>query len=87
MKAHISLCIAATVAFAAGCSSIAPDAAAGGPPAGAARVFRQLDANGDGFVSRQEAMRNDNVARSFDAADRNGDGKLDREEFSTLPAY
>ncbi len=73
MTMRISLCIAATVALVAGCAS--------------SDMFRRLDANGDGFVSRQEAMLNDNVARSFDAADRNGDGKLDRQEFNTLPAY
>ena len=54
-------------------------------PPDVARAFRALDRDGDGFVSREEARREDAVARAFDLADRNGDGKLDREEFRLIP--
>ena len=50
-----------------------------------ARAFRSLDRNGDGYVTRDEALRDDAVARAFDLADRNGDGKLDPEEFRLIP--
>ena len=48
-------------------------------------AFRGLDRDGDGFVSREEARRDDAVARAFDLADRNRDGKLDPEEFRLIP--
>jgi Ca2+-binding EF-hand superfamily protein len=54
-------------------------------PPDVARAFRALDRDGDGFVSREEARRDDAVARAFDLADRNGDGKLDPEEFRLIP--
>ena len=50
-----------------------------------ARTFRSLDRDGDGYVTREEARRDDAVARAFDLADRNGDGKLDPEEFRLIP--
>ena len=54
-------------------------------PPDVARAFRALDRDGDGFISREEARRDDAVARVFDLADRNGDGKLDAEEFRLIP--
>lgn len=54
-------------------------------PPDVVRAFRALDRDGDGFVSREEARRDDAVARAFDLADRNGDGKLDPEEFRLIP--
>lgn len=62
------------------CSSLDREA---GPDT--ARAFRALDRNGDGFISREEAFKNDAVTRAFDLADRNGDGKLDIEEFKSVP--
>jgi Ca2+-binding EF-hand superfamily protein len=50
-----------------------------------ARAFRALDRDGDGYISRDEARRDDAVARAFDLADRNGDGKLDPAEFRMVP--
>ena len=68
------------VAALAGCSTLEREA---GP--GAAHAFRSLDRNGDGYVTRDEARRDDAVERAFDVADRNGDGKLDPEEFRLIP--
>jgi hypothetical protein len=43
-----------------------------------------LDANRDGYVSRQEAARHAGVARNFDSADADGDGRLSPLEFSRI---
>ena len=74
---HIVIVIAAAIAA---CSTMER-----APPSDVARAFRALDRDGDGFVSREEARRDDAVARAFDLADRNGDGKLDAEEFRLIP--
>jgi len=39
-----------------------------------------MDANKDGFVSREEAQSHPMLSAQFDAADTNKDGKLDRAE-------
>lgn len=44
-------------------------------------TFHRLDANHDGFVSRDEAKQNPAVAAVFDQADMNKDGKLDEDEY------
>ena len=46
--------------------------------------FTMLDNNGDGFVSRREAVVAD--AEIFATADDNDDGRLDRGEFTVLLA-
>lgn len=52
----------------------------------AEREFAALDANGDGFVSLQEAGGAPEVEKRFPLADRNHDGKLDLAEFRDLVA-
>ncbi|MCS6781200.1 MAG: hypothetical protein NZ555_16030 [Geminicoccaceae bacterium] len=54
----------------------------GGPGMMGTMMFDQLDADGDGRVSRaeMEAFRADRLK----SADRNGDGRLDQAEFETL---
>jgi Ca2+-binding EF-hand superfamily protein len=48
--------------------------------------FQQLDADGDGFVTRAEAAQVPGVAERFAKFDANRDGKLDRSEFTALVA-
>jgi len=62
----------------------APDAfAQSAPVEGATQknpVFQKLDANRDGFVSREEAKRNSAVEGVFSQADSNRDDRLDENE-------
>jgi EF hand domain-containing protein len=55
------------------------------PPAASA-AFAQLDADGDGYVSRLEALRDPEVLRTFRRADRDKDGRLDPREFAVSVA-
>jgi hypothetical protein len=47
-------------------------------------LFRQLDIDGDGFVSKAEAAGNAPVTLGFDRADRNRDGKLSFAEYDSI---
>jgi hypothetical protein len=48
------------------------------------RDFDRLDANGDGFISSNEAYADPGVEEQFERADRNQDGKLDLAEYQEL---
>ena len=45
--------------------------------------FAKLDADGDGTISRLEALKDPEVLRTFRRADANKDGRLDPREFAT----
>jgi prophage tail gpP-like protein len=47
-------------------------------------MFRQLDIDGDGFVSKAEAAGNATATLGFDRADRNRDGKLSFSEYDSI---
>jgi len=47
-------------------------------------AFRQLDANGDGWLSGSEAAKRPEVRASFRNADANRDGRLSFAEFETI---
>ena len=47
-------------------------------------MFRRLDIDGDGFVSKAEAAGNEPVTVGFDRADRNRDGKLSFTEYDSI---
>ncbi len=48
--------------------------------------FATLDANADGFISKDEAKTAQNLRTNFDRADANADGKLTPSEFSAFEA-
>jgi len=45
--------------------------------------FARLDTDGDGYISRTEALKDPEVLRTFRRADANKDGRLDPQEFGT----
>jgi EF hand domain-containing protein len=45
--------------------------------------FARLDADGDGYISRREALKDPEVVRTFRRADADKDGRLDPGEFAT----
>lgn len=47
-------------------------------------MFRHLDIDGDGFVSKAEAAGNAPATLGFDRADRNRDGKLSFAEYDSI---
>lgn len=47
-------------------------------------MFRRLDADGDGWVSKAEAAARREVAAGFPKADANRDGRLSFAEFETI---
>jgi glucose/arabinose dehydrogenase len=67
---------------AAGGSATAPANAAQDPEA--RRIFRELDRNGDGYLSRDELSADRARSENWAAVDRNGDGRIAPSEFSTL---
>ena len=53
---------------------------------GATAMFKSLDKNGDGFISKEEAMGTPHQA-DFDKLDKNKDGKLTADEHSAAPEH
>lgn len=46
--------------------------------------FDELDANNDGFLSKDEVMGNPAIAQNFALIDTNGDGKISPEEWKAM---
>jgi len=53
------------------------------PPPATSAEFERLDANRDGYLSREEVRGNDTFSKDFDQADRDHDGRLSAEEAIT----
>jgi hypothetical protein len=60
-------------------SAATSGSAAGATQSGAEKMFRDLDKDKDGFISRAEAKGSPHE-KDFDKLDKNADGKLSREE-------
>ena len=87
MRTNLLIVAAITAAFAASCAHVNRDRTASysRPDGGAETMFRALDKNNDGFISRAEAQRSPHE-RDFDALDTNRDGMLSREEHAAAHA-
>jgi len=53
----------------------------------AAQEFRGADADGDGFLSRDEAARFPYVSKEFQRVDADGDGRISLQEFVRLRRF
>ena len=65
-------------------ASAAP--ANGANDGGAAAMFKSMDKNGDGFISKEEAMGTPHAA-DFASLDKNSDGKLSAEEHANAKEH
>ena len=57
-----------------------------GNDGGAEAMFKSMDKNGDGFISKEEAAGTPH-AGDFASLDKNGDGKLSREEHANAKEH
>lgn len=68
---------------ASGAAAAAPAAPAADPAMAKAEppLFKQLDTNHDGYISREEAKRSATVSAKFDQLDANHDGRISVDEY------
>ena len=92
MRTNLLIVAAIAAALAASCTHTSRDRTASysGPASarmdgGAETMFRALDKNKDGFISRAEAQGSPHQG-DFEALDRNRDGMLSREEHAAAHA-
>ena len=92
MKSKPLIAAALAAVFAVSCAQFKekvahrPAATAQANDGGAEAMFRALDKNNDGYISRQEAMGTPHD-KDFDALDTNRDGRLSREEHAAAPQH
>jgi hypothetical protein len=89
-KSLIAAALAAAFAFPlaanAGNDKAHAASAGGGNDGGAEAMFKSMDKNGDGFISKDEAKGSPHDAE-FAMLDKNGDGKLTRAEHAAAPGH
>jgi len=81
MKLKPSISPIATAALACAAAVMSSGAQACDDCGQPGKLFLQLDANRDGYISRSEAAAVRGFNRAFDDADENRDGKLSADEF------
>jgi len=52
------------------------------PPA-----FSEVDKNGDGYISQDEAKKWPSLAENFSLLDKSGDGRISKEEYAPLDIH
>lgn len=82
----ISLSIAAAFALPLSAQAGGDKASQGASASGAEAMFKALDKNKDGFISRDEAQGTPH-AKDFAKLDKNNDGKLSRAEHAAAPEH
>jgi Ca2+-binding EF-hand superfamily protein len=79
MIARLLACLALTLSLPAGAQEQNSE------PVDAAALFKQLDRNGDGYLSPQELASDAAKRGNWIAIDRDRDGRISRAEFGTVP--
>ena len=79
LAAALAVAFAFPLAATAGGNKDKATSANGGNDGGASAMFKSMDKNGDGFISKDEANGTPHAA-DFASLDKNGDGKLSADE-------
>jgi hypothetical protein len=88
IKTLIAVAVAAAFAVPLAATAADDKASSGATKSdgGAEAMFKALDKNKDGFVSKEEAKGTPHD-KDFSTLDKNGDGKLSREEHAAAPEH
>ena len=88
LKTLIAAAVAAAFALPLAATAADDKASSGAskPDGGAEAMFKALDKNKDGFMSREE-VKGTPHDKDFTTLDKNGDGKLSREEHAAAPEH
>jgi opacity protein-like surface antigen len=78
MKTILTAATLAVMALSTAAFASPPEGRPGGKGPMMDKFFEEADTNGDGVISKDEALAN--AARRFDEKDTNNDGKLTKEE-------
>ena len=82
----ISLSIAAAFAVPLTAQAGGDKASQGASASGAEAMFKSLDKNKDGFMSKEE-VKGTPHDKDFSSLDKNNDGKLSRQEHAAAPEH
>ena len=85
-KTLIALSVGAAFALPLTAQAGGDKASQGASASGAEQMFKALDKNKDGFVTREEAKGTPH-AKDFDKLDKNHDSKLSRAEHAAAPEH